>query len=218
MAKIEFLDESWCKQQLYWDKHHNLLLKIKRELEFRTKRSEERKEQQSNSNHLAKVTHESEILKLKIEITQLEKKIENLGEKGQILKAKLLMPKLERFKLLLLEIENKVIPDKRQNGNINFQRWEICTICGGLQDQRPEKINQHLAGRIHNGFILFQKHRNKVESVLEKHEKERFKDYDSSSSHEKKNLTYSKKYCSQFPKRRRLRRIDSCSNSSQSFK
>jgi len=191
-------------------------LKIQRELEFRTKRSEERKEQQSNINQLSKVTQESEVVKLKLEINQLEKRIENLGEQGEITKAKTLMPKLERFKLLLVEMENKIISDGPKNSNINFQRWEICTTCGGLQDQRPEKISQHLAGRIHNGFILFQKHKNKVEALLEKHEKDGLKKYNSSSSHEKRNLSVEKNW-SDSRKRSRLKYNESYSKTSESL-
>lgn len=177
IAKVQFEKERWGKQQYTYEKYRTLLLKIKSEYEFRTRRSNDILLKQltdntnnaDNANKVYPETADDRALKnVQEKIPQLLKKVEKFGEEGNIEKSQKVLAQIELLKKVAKDLENQIRGKRIAQGNARlYSNFKVCKICGGLQDQDPESLASHNVGIIHLGFIRYHQELERVSNLFQ---------------------------------------------------
>eukprot|EP00494_Astrolonche_serrata_P030380 UN30647 len=158
VARIEFQKASFRKQKPFWESYFETIQILSQELQFRIRRSTERLHVQIDTALARASTRrisvkdtiaiEEQLKKTQLKISQLEIDIEVKNTTDKAMEVSTLTAKLE-----ILKRAEKDFQACLQKQNEPALKFEVCQICGGLQDQTKEKLLTHERGKIHQGYL-----------------------------------------------------------------
>lgn len=181
IAKVQFHKESWKTQKYTLDRYKQLLLKIKSELEFRERRANDILLQQLTTAPTTVATKvaapqtadERALNNVEEKIPEMLKKVERLGEQGEVEKSQSIMAQIDLLKQVAQDLKSKILAKRTSMGNARlYSNFKVCTVCGGLQDQGEQALYDHNVGIIHLGFIQYHAEVEKIEKLYESHKDE----------------------------------------------
>jgi len=181
IAKHQFSQEKWSSQKPVYSSYRRLLADLEGQLQKRTRgASAKLDEVNSYSTMELPPALNPELRRLNEQIQLLEKRIEEFGEEGKVREAEDMTHQLE----ILKTARNNVKPNKLNGDSLQklFRNSKPCPVCGGLQNQDPEKLKMHNAGKIHTAFMKLPTAVKEVEDLFTKHANDESDDESSSKS------------------------------------
>jgi len=190
IAKVQFQKEPWKTQKYTYDRYKQLLLKIKSELEFRDRRANDILLQQlttapttlTSKVKAPQTADERALHNVEEKIPEMLKKVERLGEQGEVEKSQNIMAQIDLLKQVAQDLKGKILAKRTSMGNARlYSNFKVCTVCGGLQDQGEQALYDHNVGIIHLGFIQYHAELEKINKLYERHKDEHVEPEESDS-------------------------------------
>jgi len=209
VAKMQFQETKWSKKRRTYQAYMDMLFKLQEKLVKRTKFANYklREVAQENDSSARKSSYtQADTIGLNRQLEEMEYRIERLGEEGKVEEAKRLMNQVD----ILKNAKEHLRPTKISRDGLSklFANSAVCEVCGGVQNQDPDKLKMHNAGKIHTGFLMLPEKIREVEELFERHGNNSKDDSDSSSDERERRIRKSTR------KERRRRRRRSRSRSS----
>jgi len=162
VARVEFDAANWKSAREYWLEYKDVLQRVQNELDFRTRRAHERllaqhafdrKHETLNKKFNKNDISSPAIDKVRSRINEIKSEAEILADSGKVSESQKLLTKLR----VLVQVESDLVMEesKKLPHTGLFNGFAVCDVCGGLQDQTPDKLQMHNYGKIHRGFLIF---------------------------------------------------------------